>query len=38
VGDDGAKEAVVLGIDAMITLLKVAEMMIDDFEQRAFVE
>jgi hypothetical protein len=31
-GDDRAEEAIVLGIDAMIALLKVAEMTIDDLE------
>jgi len=36
--NDRAKETVVFGIDAMIALLKVVEVMIDDFEQRAFVE
>ena len=36
--NDRAKEAVVFGIEQMIALLKIREMVIDDLEQRAFVK
>jgi len=37
-GDDRAKEAVVFGIDTVIALLKVSEMLIDNLKQGAFVK
>jgi len=37
-GDNRAEEAIVFRIEPVIALLKVAEMVIDDLEQRAFVK
>lgn len=36
--NDGAEEAVVFGITPMIAFLKVVEILVNDLEQRAFVE